>query len=218
VRPQHHDARHQGDSQNGDDQGGTADEPRGHGHCQDVNDHNESVKSVTRVLIARAVTLGPVSWWMHVLPLHRSSAGDGWAWVTSAEVSRGVPDLPPPPAPLPTAVQVVDALRAAGGHGSAWFRVPGLDLPDCPPNCSRDGCLGEVTLHAGDDGSGSVTTADDPVSGIGFRKPEPAAVLRAVLELTAAGGAQLICDDAADTIFVVWPGDHLDDLLATWPW
>jgi hypothetical protein len=39
-----------------------------------------------------------------------------------------------------------------------------------------------------------------------------------VLELTAAGGAQLICDDAADTIFVVWPGDHLDDLIATWPW
>jgi hypothetical protein len=155
---------------------------------------------------------------MHVMPLHRAAAADGWAWVTSAEISRGVPGQPPPPAPLPTAAQVVEALRAAGGHGSAWFRVPGLGLPDCPPRCSGEGCLGEVNLHTGDDSPAPVTTVDDPVQGVGFRKPETAAVLRAALELTTVGGAQLICDDAADTIFVVRPGEHLDDLTAAWPW
>ncbi|PRX13832.1 hypothetical protein CLV67_12421 [Actinoplanes italicus] len=154
---------------------------------------------------------------MHVMPLHRLAGADDWAWVTSADESRGVPDVPPPPVLLPTAAQVVDALRTGGGHGSAWFRVPGLELPDCPPQCTRVGCLGEVTLHTADRPA-AVTTSDDRVASVGFRGPEPATVLCVVRELTVVGGAQLICDDAADTVFVVWPGEPLDDLTTSWPW
>jgi hypothetical protein len=58
-------------------------------------------------------------------------------------------------------------------------RSTGLELPECPPDCPRDGCLGEINLYtgpaggvedAGGGGAAPVTAADDPVASIGFRR------------------------------------------------
>ena len=36
--------------------------------------------------------------------------------------------------------------------------------------------------------------------------------------LALNAGPQLVFDDSADSVFVVWPGERADDLAAEWPW
>jgi hypothetical protein len=36
--------------------------------------------------------------------------------------------------------------------------------------------------------------------------------------LTPVAGAQLVYDDSADEVFVVRPGERVEDLIADWPW
>jgi hypothetical protein len=56
------------------------------------------------------------------------------------------------------------------------------------------------------------------VDGVSFRKPSGVAALHAVCALTAVAGPLLVFDDSADQVFVVWPGERVEDLLKDWPW
>jgi hypothetical protein len=164
---------------------------------------------------------------MFVVPLHRLTEEDGAGWVGSAEFIRGVPENVPPVLTLPPIAQVLDAFRRAGCHGANWFQIVGEDagtrLPDCPgpgPRVDVGGMdLGEVSVYvAGQASSLPAVAADAPMAWVAFRKPNPAAVLRAVCALALLAGPQLVFDESADVLFVVWPGEDPDGLESEWPW
>jgi hypothetical protein len=166
-----------------------------------------------------------VSWSLHVLPLHRADGESMLDWAASLGCSRGVPDHMPSPRALPSVADVVGAFRAAGCHGTAWFRVadPDAGLPECPSasTCATTGGrdLGEVSLHVGGRISGDhPLQAGAAVEGVSFRKPSGVAVLHAVCALAAVAGPLLVCDDSGDTAFVAWPQERAEDLAGEWPW
>ncbi|MEV4134136.1 hypothetical protein AB0J72_18440 [Dactylosporangium sp. NPDC049742] len=108
-----------------------------------------------------------------------------------------------------------------------WFEVvdepAGSRLPECPGTavCAGDGALdlGEVSVYTvGQSSSLPAVTADAAVETVTFRKPNPAAVLRAACALAALASPQLVCDESATAAFVVWPGEEPGDLQADWPW
>ena len=143
------------------------------------------------------------------------------------EFTRGVPDGVPPVLPLPSIAQALDAFRRAGCHGTNWFQIIGADvgtrLPECPgpgPCVDVGGMdLGEVSVYAaGQTSSLPAVAAEAPMAWASFRKPDPAAVLRAVCALSALAGPQLVFDVSAEVLFVVWPGEQPDGLVGEWPW
>jgi hypothetical protein len=164
---------------------------------------------------------------MHTVPLSSPGAGEILQWTASASASRGVPERLPAPAPLPSAHAVLTALRAAGCHGTAWFKVTDAAtaalLAECPDPgaCSRTGGLdlGEVSLTAaGYADPDQPLPADAVIEGTSFRKPVPAAVLAAMCALAPVAGPQIVFDDSGDIVFVVRPGEQAGDLAGEWPW
>ncbi|GIE95401.1 hypothetical protein Ari01nite_28660 [Paractinoplanes rishiriensis] len=164
---------------------------------------------------------------MHVVPLSGPTGAEVLVWAASAEFSRGVPEQIPDPLPLLSARDVLAALRAAGCHGTAWFKIvsdgttePLAECPDphaCYGTARLD--LGEVRFTVagqveGDDG----VEPEALIEAISFRKPNTAAVLAAAGALAVSGGPQLVFDDSADSLFVIWPGESAESLLAQWPW
>jgi hypothetical protein len=148
-------------------------------------------------------------------------------WVASADVTRGVPDQTPPVLPRPSIADVLAAFRAAGCHGTNWFEVvgepAGWRLPECPGSdvCASGGALdlGEVSVRTvGRDSSIPAVAADAVVDTVAFRKPDPAAALKAVCALATLSGPQLVFDESAAAVFVVHPGEKADDLEEAWPW
>ncbi|MFF5229469.1 hypothetical protein [Dactylosporangium sp. NPDC000521] len=148
-------------------------------------------------------------------------------WIASAEFVRGVPERTPQVLPRPSVAAVMDAFRVAGCHGTNWFEVVGQPagsrLPECPGTaaCAGGGALdlGEVSVYTvGQTSSLPAVTADAAVETVTFRKPNPAAVLRAVCALAALAGPQLAFDESATAAFVVWPGEETGDLEDDWPW
>ena len=128
---------------------------------------------------------------------------------------------------LPSVVDVLAAFSTAGCHGTAWFKVRGEDsasrLAECPGSdaCSRSGGLdlGEVSVRVvGHVDSERPMPSDAAVESIAFRKPVGVAVLTALCALALTAGPQLVFDDSADCVFVVWPGERPDDLIGEWPW
>lgn len=167
-----------------------------------------------------------MSWSLHAVPLHEL-ANDGMLnWATSVGFSRGVPDRAPKPLPLPSVVDVLAAFKAAGCHGTAWFKVFGEDpassLAECPGSdaCFRSNGLdlGEVNVQVVGHVHSVQVPPDAAVESIAFRKPVGVAVLAALCALALTAGPQLVFDDSADSVFVVWPGERRDDLIGEWPW
>jgi hypothetical protein len=168
-----------------------------------------------------------VSWSLYVVPVEGLSR-DGMAeWIASAEFVRGTPEPAPQVLPRPSIAAVLDAFRTAGCHGTNWFEVidepAGSRLPECPGTafCADDGSLdlGEVSVHtAGRTSSIPAVAADAAVETVSFRKPHPAAVLRAACALAAIAGPQVVFDDSAAAAFVVRPGEEPGDLEGDWPW
>jgi hypothetical protein len=187
-----------------------------------------SVKSSPRATgYDREWETAAVSWSLFVMPLHTLSREGMVEWIASAEFARGVPDSAPAPRPLPSVADVLEALRAAGCHGTNWFRVLGDDtgsrLPECrePSNCAGIGGLdlGEVSIYAaGQDSSLPPVPADAPIETVTFRKPNASASLRAVCALASLSGPQLVFDDSASGAFVVQPGEQAHELADEWPW
>jgi hypothetical protein len=147
-------------------------------------------------------------------------------WISSAE-TRGIPEQVPQAAPRPSITGVLDAFRVAGCHGTNWFEVmgeaTGSRLPECPnpSNCSSSGGLdlGEVSVYTtGETSSLPAVPADAGVETVTFRKPNPAAVLKAVCALASYSGPQLVFDEEAGQAFAVWPGEQTGDLEDAWPW
>lgn len=164
---------------------------------------------------------------MYAVPLHEVAGDGGLEWAASARFSRGVPDQVSEPWPLPSVTEVLNAFRSAGCHGTAWFEVGGVDavegLPGCPDpgTCGSAGGLdlGEVGLGvAGRVGDEQSLPAQGAVERMSFRKPVGAAVLHAVCALTPLAGPQLVFDDSADQVFVLWPGERIADVVKEWPW
>ncbi|HEY0531576.1 MAG TPA: hypothetical protein VGD29_08260 [Actinoplanes sp.] len=164
---------------------------------------------------------------MHTVPLSSPAAGEILEWTASAPQKRGVPEHLPGPMPLPSTQTVLAAFRAAGCHGSAWFEVTDAEtvplLAECPDPgvCSRTGGLdlGEVSLTAIGYGSpDQPLSTDAAIEGTSFRKPATKAVLAAMCALAPSAGPQLVFDDSAGTVFVVRPGERVEDLAAEWPW
>ncbi|WP_328459329.1 hypothetical protein OHA21_26815 [Actinoplanes sp. NBC_00393] len=155
-----------------------------------------------------------MSWWMHAVPLSGSTGAETLEWAASASFSRGVPEQMPASRPLPSVRDVLAAFRAAGCHGTAWFDLIGTAEPleECPDpgTCYSAGGLdlGEVRL----------SMVEASVEAVSFRKPVPVAVLTAASALASTAGPQLVFDDSADSLFVVWPGESAESLLAEWPW
>ncbi|MGI5183751.1 hypothetical protein ACQEVZ_46610 [Dactylosporangium sp. CA-152071] len=168
-----------------------------------------------------------MSWSLFVVPADELTR-DGMAdWIASAESIRGLPERTPPVLPRPSVAEVLDALRAAGCHGTNWFEVvdepAGSRLPECPGTaaCTGDGTLdlGEASVYtAGQTSSLPAVAADAAVETVTFRKPNPAAVLRAACALAALAGPQLVFDESATAAFVIWPGEEPADLEGDWPW
>nr|MDT0658669.1 hypothetical protein [Micromonospora sp. DSM 115978] len=168
-----------------------------------------------------------MSWSLYVVPVD-SLSRDGMAeWIASADFTRGVPERLPPVLPRPSIVEVLDAFRAAGCHGTNWFEVAGEPagsrLPECPGTdvCTSGGALdlGEVSVHTLGRTSGiPAVTADAVVETVAFRKPNPAAALRAACALVSLAGPQLVFDESAGAAFVVRPGEKAEDLAEDWPW
>ncbi|MDG6103311.1 hypothetical protein Daura_17545 [Dactylosporangium aurantiacum] len=166
-----------------------------------------------------------MSWSLYVVPVD-ALGRDGMAeWIASADHSRGVPAVVPRVVPRPSVGAVLDALRAAGCHGTNWFEVAGEPagsrLPECPgaAACGAAVDLGEVSVYtAGRSSSVPAVTADAAVETVTFRKPDPAAVLRAVCALAAVAGPQLVFDEGGAAAFVVWSGEGAEALAGEWPW
>ncbi|GAA4959234.1 hypothetical protein GCM10025331_57450 [Actinoplanes utahensis] len=132
--------------------------------------------------------------------------------------TRGLPAGPIPANPPPTVAAVLAAFRAAGCHGTAWFRLsdadPAAHLPECPNPSACDGLdLGEINIHAG-----QVIDLGTPVDHLAFRKPHPAAVLAAACALAGTCGPRLVFDDSCEDFFAVHPGETAAALRADWPW
>jgi hypothetical protein len=168
-----------------------------------------------------------VGWSLNVIPVPGPADNEVLEWAASASFSRGVPDQPPNPKPLPSVGDVLAAFRAAGCHGTVSSNLSGTDptapLEECPDPavCSSvDGLdLGEVSLRVvGQDEHDQALEPTASVEAMSFRKPVPAAVLAAACALALSAGPQLVFDDSADSVFVVWPGERADDLVAEWPW
>ncbi|MEE6257068.1 hypothetical protein [Plantactinospora sonchi] len=168
-----------------------------------------------------------MSWSLYAMPLHHVASDGGWEWAASAGSVRDLPDQPPEPTPPARVGDVLDALRAAGCHGTAWFEVDGLAAGSALPRCPDAGTcgieegpdLGEVSLHvAGQERHGQPLPIDAAVAGVSFRKPNTLAVLRVMCALTSAAGPLLVHDDSADQVFVVWPGERAEDMRGEWPW
>jgi hypothetical protein len=164
---------------------------------------------------------------LQVISLHKVAEEGVLAWAVAASSSRGVPERAPASTPLPTVADVLGVFADAGCHGTAWFTVVDAEaapsLTECPDPgaCARVGGLdlGEVSLRVvGRDDIGSPVPSDARVEGISLRKPSGVAVLAAVCKLTATAGPQLVFDDSADRVFVVWPDEHPEDLVREWPW
>ncbi len=51
-----------------------------------------------------------------------------------------------------------------------------------------------------------------------FRKPSGAAVLAGVRKPATTAGPQLVFDDSASRVFVVWPDECPEDVVREWPW
>jgi hypothetical protein len=168
-----------------------------------------------------------VSWKLYVVPVD-SLSRDGMAeWIASADCPRGVPEQTPAILPRPSIAEVLAAFRAAGCHGTNWFEVvgepAGSRLPECPGTdvCTSSGAmdLGEVSVYTmGRTCSVPAVAADAVVETVSFRKPNPAAVLKAACALAALAGPQLVFDESATAAFVVRPGEETQDLEADWPW
>ena len=144
-----------------------------------------------------------------------------------AGYSRGVPTTAPEAVPLPTVANVLAAFRDAGCHGEAWFTLSDAGasppLRQCPDtvSCARKGGLdlGEVSLRgAGQAGFGLPLSSGARVETVSFRKPSGAGALAAVCALASISGPQLVFDDSADRVFVVWPGELEANLAREWPW
>jgi hypothetical protein len=164
---------------------------------------------------------------MHAIPLHDLANEGVLEWATAASSSRGVPDRAPAPVPLPSVAEVLTAFRDAGCHGTAWFAVADAaaapPLTECPDSdaCARAGGLdlGEVSLRTvGLEGAVLAMSSHAGVEAMSFRKPSGVAVLTAVCRLTSTAGPQLVFDDSADKVFVVWPNELAEDLVSEWPW
>jgi len=134
-----------------------------------------------------------------------------------------MPDTVPAPVPLPTVAEVLAAFRDAGCHGEAWFQIddasPPLSRCPDPASCARNGGLdiGEVTLRGAGQAGLPLTSATE-VETVSFRKPSGAGALAAVRALASVSGPQLVFDDSADQVFVVWPHEREADLALEWPW
>ncbi|MBM0277418.1 hypothetical protein [Micromonospora tarensis] len=148
-------------------------------------------------------------------------------WISCADFTRGVPEPTPPVLPRPSIADVLAAFRAAGCHGTNWFEVvgepAGTRLPECPGTdiCTSTGTLdlGEVSVHTVGRSSGiPAVGADALVETVAFRKPNPAAALRAACALAALAGPQLVFDESATAASAVWPGEETEELKDNWPW
>ncbi|WP_157546801.1 hypothetical protein [Hamadaea tsunoensis] len=167
-----------------------------------------------------------MSWSLFVVPLDTLAETGMAEWIASAGFTRGVPEKAPQALPRPSAAAALAAFQAAGCHGTNWFEIVGEPvgsrLPECrnPATCASTGGLdlGEVSLYtAGATTSRLPVAADATVQTVTFRKPNTAAVLRAVCALAAQSGPQLVFDDSADA-FAVWPGEPAEELGSEWPW
>jgi hypothetical protein len=164
---------------------------------------------------------------LFVIPLHHAVHDGVLEWAATATYSRGVPSTVPATVPLPTAADVLIALRHAGCHGEARFQVgdddaapPLMQCPD-PASCARDGGLdlGEVGLRGAEQADfGLPLSSNTRVETVWLRKPSGAGALAAVCALVSVTGPQLVFDDSADRAFVVWPGEIEADLVQDWPW
>jgi hypothetical protein len=164
---------------------------------------------------------------MYVIAVHQAARDGVLEWAAAASRSRGVPDTVPAAVPLPTVAEVLTALHDAGCHGEAWFQVSDAEVapplrrcPD-PVSCVRSGGLdiGEVTLRgAAQADFGLPLSTATRVETVSFRKPDGAGALAAVCALARVSGPQLVFDDSADTLFVVWPNEVEEDLAHEWPW
>ncbi|WP_232666532.1 hypothetical protein [Pseudonocardia sp. TRM90224] len=167
-----------------------------------------------------------LSWSIFAMPLHHALAMDGGRdWIGSGRVF-GRLDLAPGPSDLPTAADVVSALRRSGGHGTPWFDIEGIDqssiLPSCqmPAECDAIGGhdLGEISLHRADERDTGPLAPDVRIGCVSFRKPAGAAVLSAVVELVSVAGPTLaFCDSDLDFV-VVSMEDTVDAVAGRWPW
>jgi hypothetical protein len=164
---------------------------------------------------------------MYVVPVDSLSRDGMTEWVASAEFTRGVPEQAPPILPRPSIAEVLAAFRAAGCHGTNWFEVAGepagTRLPECPgvDACLSGGALdlGEVSVYTvGRSSSLPAVAAGEAVETVAFRKPNPAAVLKAACALAALAGPQLVFDVSAAVAFVVRPGEETEELEEDWPW
>jgi len=166
-----------------------------------------------------------VSWTLYAVPLHALSRDGMSDWIAAAQFTRGLPDDVPPTLPLPSIVEVLDAFRAAGCHGTNWFEIVGEEagtrLPECPSpgHCAGGLDLGEVSVYTtGATSSLPAVAADAPVETVTFRKPDTGAALRAVCALAARAGPQLVFDVSGDDVFVIRPGEQVARLRDEWPW
>jgi hypothetical protein len=164
---------------------------------------------------------------LYVVPVDSLSRDGMGEWIASADFIRGVPGQTPPVLPRPSIVDVLAAFRAAGCHGTNWFEVvgepAGSRLPECPGTdaCTSSGALdlGEVSVYTvGRSSSVPAVAADAVVETVAFRKPNPAAALRAACALAALAGPQMVFDESAVAVFVVQPGEKTADLEESWPW
>ncbi|SCL21441.1 hypothetical protein GA0074692_1176 [Micromonospora pallida] len=168
-----------------------------------------------------------MSWSLFVIPLHGLSRNGMSEWIASARFVRGRPDRVPEALPLPSVIEVLNALRSSGCHGTNWFEIVGEEagsrLPECPNpgTCASTGGLdlGEVSVYtAGRASSLPPVPADAVVETVTFRKPNGVAALSAACALASVGGPQLVFDETATEALVVWPGDGVGKLGDDWPW
>ena len=175
-----------------------------------------------------------MGWEASVFPLSMFDDEDSWAWLAGVVVGP-LPVAGPADAgrPLPTVRDVLGLLREAGCQGDGWFTLDEsvamfADAPAHGPQSELD--LGGVYLHlAGEktpEGSPAEIRAayerplpdDGPVSGIGFSKPHPHAVLRAACALSASWGHVVAMEHSGCESVVVSPGETLGSVRARTPW
>ena len=168
-----------------------------------------------------------MSWSLFVIAVHRAARGGVLEWAATASHSRGVPSTAPTAVPLPTVTEVLTAFHEAGCHGEAWFEISGAEaaptLRECPDpgSCAGNGGLdiGEVALRGPAQAHfGRLLSTTTSVETVSFRKPTGAGALAAVCALARVSGPQLVFDDSADTVFVVWPNEVAGTLAHEWPW
>jgi hypothetical protein len=106
---------------------------------------------------------------MFVVPLHQIDHQELVDWSFDVSFAFGIPPEPEPPRPLPLVIDVLDAFARGGCHGTAWFRVDGLDVAECFPSCTglaecaAAGWLdvGEVSLREPGTDDAHAATADE---------------------------------------------------------